>query len=105
MPLLGRCREKPSRRYENKCTSSDKMKFTIMWENQSRGVAGVADERDLLENLLPFWIENYFRQPSYLKIDNKPLLLIYRPEVSIQYLLVSRLVRFRPLGPLQRIAG
>ena len=63
---------------------ADKMKFTIMWENQSRGVAGVADERDLLENLLPFWIENYFRHPSYLKIDNKPLLFIYRPEFLMQ---------------------
>ncbi len=62
----------------------DKMKFTIMWENQNRGVAGVADERDLLENLLPFWIDNYFRHPSYLKIDNKPLLFIYRPEFLVQ---------------------
>jgi hypothetical protein len=30
----------------------DKMKFTIMWENQTRGKAGVADEKDLLVNLL-----------------------------------------------------
>ena len=63
---------------------ADKMKFTIMWENQSRGKAGVADERDLLENLLPFWIENYFRHSSYLKIDNKPLLFIYRPEFLVR---------------------
>jgi hypothetical protein len=61
----------------------DKMKFTIMWENQSRGRAGVADEKDLMENLLPFWIENYFKHPSYLKIDNKPLLFIYRPEFLV----------------------
>ena len=61
-----------------------KMKFTIMWENQASGIAGVADEADLMENLLPFWIENYFRHPSYLKIDNKPLLFIYRPEFLIQ---------------------
>ena len=62
----------------------DKMKYTIMWENQSRGTAGVADERDLFENLLPFWLENYFRHPSYLKVDNKPVLFIYRPEFLIQ---------------------
>lgn len=62
----------------------DRMKFTIMWENQSRGVAGVADERDLMENLLPYWMENYFRHPSYLKIDNRPLLFIYRPEFLVQ---------------------
>jgi len=59
------------------------MKFTIMWENQARGVAGVADVRDLLQNLLPFWIENYFKHPSYLKVDDKPLLFIYRPEFLI----------------------
>jgi len=63
---------------------ADKLKFTIMWENQSRGVAGVADERDLLDNLLPFWMENYFKHPSYLKIDNKPVLFIYRPEFLVQ---------------------
>lgn len=61
-----------------------KMKFTIMWENQSRGRAGVADEADLMQNLLPFWIENYFRHASYLKLDNKPLLFIYRPEFLVQ---------------------
>ena len=61
----------------------DKMKFTIMWENQVRGVAGVADENDLMQNLLPFWIENYFKNPGYVKIDNKPLLFIYRPEFLI----------------------
>jgi len=61
-----------------------KMKFAIMWENQARGIAGVADEKDLLQNLLPFWLENYFRHPSYLIMDNKPLLFIYRPEFLIQ---------------------
>lgn len=59
------------------------MRFTIMWENQSRGKAGVADEKDLLENLLPFWLENYFTHPSYLKVDGKPVLFIYRPEFLI----------------------
>lgn len=61
----------------------DIMNFTIMWENQSRGRAGVSDEKDLMGNLLPFWIENYFKRSNYLKIDNKPLLFIYRPEFLI----------------------
>jgi hypothetical protein len=63
---------------------SDKIRFTIMWENQHKGVAGVADEKDLMTNLLPFWIENYFSKPIYLKVDNKPLLFIYRPEFLIK---------------------
>ena len=61
----------------------EQMKFTLMWENQSRGRAGVSDEADLLNNLFPFWVENYFKKPNYLKIDNKPLLFIYRPEFLI----------------------
>jgi hypothetical protein len=60
-----------------------KFKFAIMWENQSKGSAGVASEKDLLETLLPYWIDNYFKRPNYLKIDNKPLLFIYRPEFLI----------------------
>jgi len=63
---------------------ADKMKFTIMWENQNRGHAGVADEADLMQNLLPFWIDNYFKHASYVKIDNKPLLFIYRPEFLVK---------------------
>ena len=63
---------------------ADKMKFTIMWENQSRGKAGVADEHDLFANLLPYWITNYFTHPSYVKVDGQPLLFIYRPEFLVQ---------------------
>jgi hypothetical protein len=62
----------------------DRLKFTIMWENQSRGRAGVSDEHDLMTNLLPFWIKNYFKDPGYLKIDNKPVLFVYRPEFLVQ---------------------
>ena len=37
-----------------------------------------------MQNLLPFWMENYFQHPSYLKVDNKPVLFIYRPEFLVQ---------------------
>jgi hypothetical protein len=63
---------------------ADKMKFTLMWENQAKGIGGVSDEHDLMTNLLPYWIENYFKNPGYVKIDNKPLLFIYRPEFLVQ---------------------
>ncbi|MBT3381565.1 MAG: hypothetical protein HN742_12730 [Lentisphaerae bacterium] len=62
----------------------DMFNFTIMWEN---GCAkGVKDEDDLLENLLPFWIENYFTHPSYLKIDNQPVLIVWQPRRLIPQL-------------------
>lgn len=59
------------------------IKFTIMWENQWKGHAGIANEEDLMKNLLPFWMENYFKRSNYLVVDNKPVLFIYRPEYLI----------------------
>ena len=55
----------------------DKFKFTIMWEN---GCAkGIKDADDLMDNVLPFWLENYFTHPSYLKLDNMPVLFVWQP--------------------------
>jgi len=71
----------------------DRLKYTIMWENQTRGSSGVADEKDLFENLMPFWMENYFKHPSYLKVDNKPVLFVYRPEFLVQDLGSKEAVR------------
>jgi hypothetical protein len=59
----------------------DAFTFTIMWEN---GCAkGVKDEADLLDNVLPFWLENYFKHPSYLKIENKPVLFVWQPRILL----------------------
>lgn len=51
------------------------MKFAIMFENSP--LWGTTDEKDILENLMPFWMENYFKRDNYLKIDNKPVLCVY----------------------------
>lgn len=51
------------------------MKFAIMYEAQNRW--GGTDKDDLINNLLPFWMENYFKRDNYLVIDNKPVLFIY----------------------------
>ena len=53
----------------------DRFRFAIMWENNNGG--GVTSLDDLLGNLAPFWIRNYFKNPSYLKIANKPVLYVY----------------------------
>ncbi len=51
------------------------MHFAIMFETLPRW--GAADKEDLLNNVLPFWIENYFSRENYLKIDNKPVVFSY----------------------------
>lgn len=60
------------------------MKFALLWENQADGIGGVADEHDLLHNLLPYWIETYFTRPGYLQIDGTPVLFIYEVDRFIQ---------------------
>lgn len=51
------------------------MKFAIMFENMPRW--GTTDSIDIVENLMPFWMENYFKRENYLVLDNKPVLFIY----------------------------
>ena len=52
-----------------------RMKFAIMWETGNRAAA--ASEWDLLENLLPYWIDNYFTRSNYLRVDDRPVLFVY----------------------------
>lgn len=54
------------------------MKFAIMYEASPRW--GGTNEKDMLENLLPFWMEQYFKRGNYLLIDNKPVLFVYQQE-------------------------
>lgn len=49
-------------------------KFMIMWEDN---LFGYTDSKDFRANLVPFWIEYFFKDPSYLKIDNKPVISSY----------------------------
>ena len=68
-----------------------RIKFGIMWENGCG--QGVGSTRDLLDNLLPFWIENYFSNPSYLRVDGKPVLYIWVPQNVTRHLGSSQEVR------------
>ena len=61
-----------------------KLKFAILWENNADGIGGVADEQDLFDNVVPYWIENYFKHPGYLQVDGKPVLFIYETDRFIQ---------------------
>lgn len=53
---------------------SDQMKFAIAWEN---GASRVNDSSDFRNNVVPYWMEYYFKDPRYLVIDNKPVISIY----------------------------
>jgi hypothetical protein len=55
--------------------SGGQMRFAIMWETHNAGVA--EGEADLLDNLLPYWIDTYFRRPNYLVLNGRPLLFVY----------------------------
>ena len=56
----------------------DMMNFAIMYEASPRWCG--TDEVDMLENLMPYWMENYFKRDNYLKIDNKPVLFVYQQQ-------------------------
>ena len=32
-----------------------------------------------MNNVVPYWINTYFKNPSYLKVDNKPVVYVYDP--------------------------
>lgn len=54
------------------------IKFAIMWENGCG--QGVGSVEDLMDNVLAFWLDNYFTHPQYLKIDGKPVLYVWVPQ-------------------------
>ena len=62
----------------------DQFEFALTWENHN--AAGISSLEDLLENLMPYWIENYFRHPSYLRFDGKPVFFLYSVDKFIEQL-------------------
>ncbi len=53
------------------------LKFCLLWANHNP--PGSFSERDLLA-VLDYWIAHYFRQPEYLTLDGKPVLIIFSPD-------------------------
>ncbi len=52
------------------------MKFAIMFEVSPRW--GSTNPEDLMENLMPYWMDTYFKRGNYLIIDNKPVLFVFQ---------------------------
>ncbi len=61
------------------------MNFAIMYEASDRW--GASDREDLMNNVLPFWFEQYFSRENYLKLDNKPVVFLYDPHRQLCKLL------------------
>lgn len=51
------------------------MKFAIMYEATTHW--GGTDASDIVNNLMPFWLNHYFRRDNYLILDNKPVVYVY----------------------------
>lgn len=54
---------------------SDKMKFCLLWEAANGSVPSTVDA--FKNYYVPYIIENYFTNPSYMTIDKKPVLAIF----------------------------
>ena len=53
----------------------DDIKFAVMWSGIKATTFGGLT--DLKENIIPHFMENFFKQPNYLLKDNKPVLFMY----------------------------
>ena len=69
-----------------KSRQQDKFKFCIMWENANSVAAGIASEDDLLNNLLPYWIDTFFKKSNYLVVEGKPVLAVYNVDKFVKQL-------------------
>lgn len=47
------------------------MKFAIFYENMN---SSFGDANDFRNNIVPYWIEYFFKDDRYLKIDNRPVI-------------------------------
>ncbi len=60
-----------------KCRYRSYMKIALMWANHL--TAGAHSEEDSYE-VARHWVKEYFSMPEYLKIDGKPLIMIWSAE-------------------------
>ncbi|MCC6485678.1 MAG: glycoside hydrolase family 99-like domain-containing protein [Armatimonadetes bacterium] len=54
----------------------DMMKFCLLWANHNP--PGSSSPEDM-EAVTQYWIDNYFKRSEYLKIDGKPVVVIFSP--------------------------
>lgn len=53
-----------------------RLKFALLWANHSATPATLQEYSAMVD----FWLKNYFHDKQYLKIDNKPVVIIFSPK-------------------------
>lgn len=56
-----------------KAKNKKNMNFCLMWANHS----DVPQTGEQFDNMVRFWVHNYFGDPQYLQIDKKPVVVIF----------------------------
>jgi hypothetical protein len=56
--------------------NKQKMKLALLWANHSANPTSVADFTAMVE----YWIQSYFKDPQYYRIDNKPVVFVFSPQ-------------------------
>ena len=59
------------------------MKWAIAWVLDNSAGSGTNSVDDFVQNVVPFWINNYFSRSNYLKIGGKPVVSLYDAEAFI----------------------
>jgi glycosyl transferase family WbsX len=79
------------------------IKFCLLFANHNP--PGSHSARDF-DALAQYWIDNYFKRPNYLRIDGKPVVVIYAPMNIERDLGISEVWRsFEGMRELCRLAG
>ena len=60
---------------------SDKMKYSILWENSQ---ATKVDSKSFRDYVVPYWVEWFLKDSRYLVIDNKPVIYMYQASVFLE---------------------
>jgi hypothetical protein len=55
------------------------VQFALLWANDAQ--AKVPSDEDQFLSMIQFWIAHYFGNAQYMKIDNKPVVFVFSPEL------------------------
>lgn len=56
--------------------NKSKLKFALLWANHYATPASLQDFSEMID----YWLKHYFHDKQYLKIDNKPVVVIFSPQ-------------------------